>query len=205
MEEFQGNSHKSKDLPEKKIEKVIAGTASTKKTSKFKEIFMQEDVKNVKSYILTDVLVPAIKGIISDSLTNAINMFLYGENARPRGKSYQSSNNSGVLSRISYRSYYDDPREAEKKRSASSLSDVIFDDIIVDSKKDVQIFLETMDDIIKMYGQASVSDAYEMAGMTAPYTGNRYGWTDFSRAHDVRLKDGRYLIKLHKASPIQTN
>ena len=67
MENYKPNSHKakeeaSKNVPEKKIEKVISGTAKSKKKSevrKLTDVFISEDVDSVKSYILLDVLVPA--------------------------------------------------------------------------------------------------------------------------------------------------
>lgn len=79
MEEYKPNSHKSKEeqkdlVPEKRVEKVISGTVKPKKKSemqKFADVFISEDVNNVKSYIVMDVLVPAIKKAISDIVTNA--------------------------------------------------------------------------------------------------------------------------------------
>lgn len=72
MEEYKPNSHKSKEerkesIPEKHVEKVISGTVKPKKKSemqKFADVFISEDVNNVKSYIVMDVLVPAIKKAI---------------------------------------------------------------------------------------------------------------------------------------------
>lgn len=95
MEEYKPNSHKSKEeqkdlVPEKRVEKVISGTVKPKKKSemqKFADVFISEDVNNVKSYIVMDVLVPAIKKAISDIVTNGIDMILYGE----AGKSKKNS------------------------------------------------------------------------------------------------------------------
>ena len=69
MEEYKPNSHKikggaEKSCSEKRVEKVISGTVKSKKKSemqKFADVFISEDVNNVKSYIVMDVLVPAIK------------------------------------------------------------------------------------------------------------------------------------------------
>lgn len=69
MEEYKPNSHKSKEEqqtapPEKKVEKVVSGSVKSRKKSeiqKFADVFIQEDAQKVKSYILMDVLVPAVK------------------------------------------------------------------------------------------------------------------------------------------------
>ena len=91
MEQYGGNSHKMKDeqkaLPEKsseekKVGKVISGSAKSKKKGemqKFADVFISEDVGNVKSYIFMEVLVPAVKKAISDIVTNGVDMILYGE------------------------------------------------------------------------------------------------------------------------------
>ena len=62
MEEYKPNSHKSKEeqknlVPEKRVEKVISGTVKSKKKSemqKFADVFISEDVNNVKSYIVME-------------------------------------------------------------------------------------------------------------------------------------------------------
>lgn len=51
---------------------------------KFADVFISEDVNNVKSYIVMDVLVPAIKKAISDIVTNGIDMILYGETGKSK-------------------------------------------------------------------------------------------------------------------------
>ena len=60
MDDYKPNSHKFKEeqkesTSEKKVEKVISGTAKSKKKNeiqKFADVFISEDVNNVKSYIL---------------------------------------------------------------------------------------------------------------------------------------------------------
>ena len=116
MEEYKPNSHKSKEeqkdlVPEKRVEKVISGTVKPKKKSemqKFADVFISEDVNNVKSYIVMDVLVPAIKKAISDIVTNGIDMILYGE----AGKSKKNS----TASKVSYQKYYDSGKRIIRHR-----------------------------------------------------------------------------------------
>ena len=67
-------------MEEKRAEKVISGTAKTKKNEmrKLTDIFISEDVANVKNYILMDVLVPSIKKAIYDIVVNSLDMSLFG-------------------------------------------------------------------------------------------------------------------------------
>ncbi|MDR1066191.1 MAG: hypothetical protein LBL35_01980 [Clostridiales bacterium] len=202
MDEYKPNSHKAKEArqeflpPEKKIEKVIAGAARPKKKNelqKFADIFMSEDVNNVKSYILLDVLIPAAKKAISDIVTNGIDALLYGETGGAKKNS--------MSSKVSYRSYYE--RENNRKDYTISRTKTGYDcdDIILDSRGEAEAVLSRMDEIISAYGLVSVADLYDLVGVTGDYTGNKYGWTDIRSADIIRIKDG-YLIRMPKARPL---
>ena len=105
MEEYKSNSHKSRqnqndDIPEKRVEKVVSGSVKSKKKNglqKITNVFVPEDVDDVKSYIFEDIVVPAVKDIILD----AVRAFL-GVSGNSRG------GRSSTSSKISYRKYYDD-------------------------------------------------------------------------------------------------
>ena len=68
MEEYKSNSHKSRqnqndDIPEKRVEKVVSGSVKSKKKNglqKITNVFVPEDVDDVKSYIFEDIMVPAV-------------------------------------------------------------------------------------------------------------------------------------------------
>lgn len=194
MEEYKSNSHKSKEeKSEKKVEKIISGTAKSKKKNeirKFADVFISEDVENVKSYILQDIIVPAIKKAISDVVTNGIDMILYGET----GKTKKSTS-----SRVSYRDYYD---SSDRRNSYSSPRRTYsYDDIILDNRGEAEEVLIRMDELIEAYGVASVGDLYDLVGISGDYTDNKYGWTNLRNAQAVRVKDG-YLLKMPKALPL---
>lgn len=200
MEEYSSNSHKSKQQnasEEKKVTTVVSGNVKTKKKNevqKFADVFISEDVANVKSYILMDVLVPAIKKAISDIVTNGIDMILYGEAGRSK------KNNSGG-SKVSYRSYYENPSRRESSPRVRG-NDFDYDDLIFDKRGDAEAVLTAMDDIIERYQIVSVGDLYDLAHVsTDNYMVNKYGWTDIRNASIVRVRDG-YVIKLPKAMPL---
>ena len=200
MDDYKPNSHKFKEeqkesTSEKKVEKVISGTAKSKKKNeiqKFAEVFISEDVNNVKSYILLDVLIPAIKKAVSDIVTNGIDMILYGESEKTKKNS--------TSSKISYRSYYDNDRKYSYNSSAVKRG-YSYDDIILDNRGEAEDVLARMDELVATYGIASVADLYDLVGITGNYTDNKYGWTDVRSATVVRTRDG-YLIKLPKVLPL---
>ena len=204
MEQYGPNSHKSKEAQkegaassDKKVEKVISGSAKPKKKGemqKFADVFISEDVGNVKSYILMDVLVPAIKKAISDIVTNGIDIILYGETGRTRKAS------SGT--KVSYGKYYDREPDRRRDRSISSRGGYDYDDIVFETRGDAEKVLDSMNDIISQYGVVSVLDLYDLADVsTDNYAANKYGWTDISGCKAIRVRDG-YILKLPRALPL---
>lgn len=198
MEEYKPNSYRSKeehktDISEKKVKKVISGSAKSKKKGemqKFADIFISEDVSNVKSYILMEVIVPAIKKAISDVVTNGVDMILYGESGR-------SKKNSAT--KVSYGKYYNGDREP--RRTAPKVG-FDYDDIIFETRGDAESVLDAMNEIISSFNVVSVGDLYDLADVsTDNFTVNKYGWTDISGCKAVRVRDG-YILKLPKAAPI---
>jgi len=197
VEEYRSNSNKSREAlsaqPEKKVEKVISGTAKIRKKSgmqKFADIFMPEDVGDIKSYIVTTVVIPAIKKAIMD----AMDMLLYGETG--------SSRKAGSASKVSYRNFYDKGADRRDSRP-TRVSGFDYDNIIFAGRGDAEACLDAMFEIISTYGTVSVADLYDLADMppTNNYMLDRYGWADLSGSTPVRVRDG-YTLKLPRAVPL---
>lgn len=200
MENYKPNSHKSKEqkepVPEKKLEKVVQGKVTTKKkseVSKLADIFVPGDVANVKSYVIMDVLVPAVKKAISDIVTNGIDMILYGESGRTR--------KNGPASRVSYSQYYDRDRVRRDREPVAPRANYSYNDILLDNRGEAEEVLARMDELVATYGMVSVADLNELVGITGNYTDNNYGWTNIKSAYVQRVRDG-YLLKLPRAIPI---
>lgn len=198
--DYTPNSHRSKEnqkKPEEKkvVQKVVTGTVKTKKKnelSKLADIFLPEDVQDVKSYILMDVLIPAAKKLIDDVVTGGVHMWLYGG----RGRSSSGSSTSYV----SYRNY-SDPRDS-RPRANESRSRYSCDDIVMESRGDAELVISQMDELIDMYGSVSVADLYDLVGKSCDYTDNKYGWTNIRNAEPVRVRDG-WMIKMPRAIPLK--
>ena len=134
MEEYKSNSHKSRqnqndDIPEKRVEKVVSGSVKSKKKNglqKITNVFVPEDVDDVKSYIFEDIVVPAVKDIILD----AVRAFL-GVSGNSRG------GRSSTSSKISYRKYYDDRDRRDSgnvSRTLDTITMISFWNLVVKQK-----------------------------------------------------------------------
>lgn len=202
MAEYPNNSHSAREKidtaagkTEKKLDKVVTGAARTKKKSearKFINIFVPDDTENVKSSILSDVIVPGVKAAIAD----VISIVLFGDTGRIGGRKSGGS-------RIAYQKYYDDRRDDRREygrpRAAVGFE---YDDIVFETRGDADLVLDQLESAIAKYDVASVADLYDLAGVTCRnYTANRYGWSDIQAAKVVRTSDG-YVIRLPRAVQI---
>ncbi len=201
MNDYQGNSHKSKEevskevMPPKKVEQVATGKTRRKnEVRKLADAFITEDVHSVKDYIIQDVLLPAAKKAISEMVSSGIDMLLYGE-AKSKNRSGRNE------SRVSYTKYYDRERERDYDRGTRTRTrGYDYDDIILDTRREAEEVLDRMQDLIDTYGMVSVADLYDLVGINGSYTDNKYGWTQLRSADVQRVRDG-YLLKLPKALP----
>lgn len=198
MEDYKPNSHKSKELApvsEKKVEKVVQGTVKAKKKNgidKLKDNFISEDAVNIKTYVVMDVLIPAVKKAICDIVKNGVDMILYGESGR---------SNRRPSEYVSYDRRYSD-RGGDRYRAADrARTGYSYDDIILETRGEAEDVLARMDELIERYGMVSVADLYDLVGITGNYTDNKYGWTNIRNAEPVRVRDG-YMLRLPKATSL---
>lgn len=201
MDDYKPNSNRFKEgkvdepvVREKKVEAITTATVKKKgEMKKFTDIFISEDVGSVKSYILMDVLVPAIKKAISDIVTNGIDMVLYGESGRTKRP-------GSTASKVSYRGYYNQDQPVARTTARTAAYD--YDDVILPTRGEAEEVLSRIDDLIATYGVVSVADLYDLVNVSCNYTDNKYGWTNLVNVVPVRASGGGYILKLPRALPL---
>lgn len=203
IEDLKPNSHVYKEsIKEEKKEKIQpvvkkADVVSTKKplSKKFAETFIEEDVADVKSYILMDVIIPGIKNTILDVLS----MMFFREPYRgQRGGSrddhydysarykYRGSSNS----RSRRRDRDDDEYQQDDKTD--------YRNIILRNRSDAEEVVDQMRKRIRQYDTASIADLFDLIDVSGKYTDNNWGW---DREEDIgirRVSQG-YLIDVSEA------
>ena len=198
MEEFKPNSHKSKELtpvPEKKVEKIVKGTVKSKKKNgidRLKDNFISEDAANIKTYVVMDVLIPAVKKAICDIVKNGVDMILYGESGRSNRRPYEY---------VSYDRRYLDRGDSRFYNADRARIGYSYNDIILETRGEAEDVLARMDELIELYGMVSVADLYDLVGITGNYTDNKYGWTNIRNAEPVHVRDG-YMLRLPKVTSL---
>ena len=205
LSSMPSNSNKSRQEPQKKeIVPVVGAGVAKRKTNmgkKFADTFFSESVKDVKKYVIEDVLMPSIKDTFLDIIFQGLSMLLTGDPGRGRGKSRLTSQSSGYKPpKASYTSYYDEPEKT--RRSYASRNTYSLEDLIVESKGDAERILDGMIDILGSYKVVTVGDLYMLAGLSTEPSDFNYGWTNLENASSKRVNGG-YLIDLPRARDIR--
>lgn len=200
MDNYKPNSNRYNELKAqqtieeangKKLESVVNGNVSMrKKTSlrKVADIFFQRDINDVKTYLLTDVLIPEIRDAIYNLAMNGLDMMLYD------GKRTHKTSSNPM--RINYGAKFNQPTRPESSSSPRTKSGLNFDDVIFDDRMDAEEVLNQMLNIIEQYDSVSVADFCELAGIPSEYPERKYGWTSLGAAEVKRISGGGYILKL---------
>lgn len=164
---------------------------STKKpmSKKFTETFLTEDSKDIKSWLLLDIIIPGIKNTILDILS----MMFFGETA---SRSRKSSGSKKSTSRFNYRSCYDDDDDRERiRRRRKYYSDdrVDFRNIVLKNRSDAEEIVDELRKRIHDYDSVSVADLLDLVDIPGRYTDNNWGWDD-ERDIGIRRISSGYLI-----------
>lgn len=203
--DYQGNANKDKEKPtqrerpDKKLEKVVTGEVSQKPRGvgrKFKEVFFGGDAKNAASFVVSDVLLPALRNLIVDAVTNGAEKLIYGE-SRGRGR---SRTNYGA--RYQYNAGYPspfrpDPRERLPMGGARGIRQGRHEvnDIVIATKEEAELVAERLVDIVDQYEVASLADLYELVGLPSSHIDNKWGWTFLGNIQIRQIRQG-YLLEL---------
>ena len=211
LENIKGNSHSSKEktiISEKeKVRRVVnkSDIVSTHKSlgEKFVDTFCNETVEDVKSWLVTDVVVPGIKNTILDML----GMMFFGGGDYSRGRRDRGYDRE----RVSYNSYYSSSRDRGRHDRRDRRDDrddgpkrdgkVDYRNIIFRDGRAAKDLVDEMHRRIDDYNQVSIAEMFDMMEITGKYTDNNWGWTRKSDIGIRRVSSG-YLIDVAEAEAL---
>lgn len=167
--------------------------------------FYEEDGKSVTKYVFLNVIVPTIKKLVVDTVTNAVNVWLYGADITTK-KSNSSKYSWGGSNIINYNdiSKNNQPKPIEKVR----LSVFDYENVSFRNRGIAELVLSEMTEILDKYPVVTVADfldicTSEYAGQvanarTSEPTDHNYGWADLSTAKVAPTWNGDFVIKFPK-------
>lgn len=206
LNQYRGNSNASKqnETPEREPMQVVANGKKVPQSAgrRFISEFIADDIHTIKDYILWDVLLPAVKNAISDTVTNGIDMLLFGQ-TRTRGGNtvkritpYSSlySNNVSGNRVVKY-------NETVQDRRPRSLGGYSYQEVVLATRPEAEDVLAQMRLYLDRYGVVSVGDLYGAVGEIPDMIDNKWGWSDLSGACVQRCSDG-FILRMPRVESI---
>lgn len=197
--ETHKNSQRNTEETDKKEKKDIrqVATAKVRKQGllkRFGKSIIEDGIETAKERALNEIVVPGIKSLLFDTVTDILDSMLFGgTEGGPRG-SQRRSESRRRNDRTSYSDYYNRRSNGGHRAYESEGRSYEPDDVILNTRADAREVLEELDFIIRKYGQASVADLYDLVGITGVWTDNQYGWTSLRSATIRPIRDGFMLV-----------
>lgn len=226
MEEFPSNSIEQSTTPkvrrpipsddapdvqspaggEKVIKKIVKGGAiKRKKTlgSRFREAIGGKDGQSITDYLITEVLGPAFKDMVTDAVIQGVERLVYGEAQHTTRRTANRRGPVGSSNHISYNRYSTTPREtAGPRMSPRGRASHDFGEIELRTRAQAEATIAQMQEFIDRFGHTSVADLYEMVDLDAEFTDEKWGWHDLYGADVRRTRSGTYILILPRTEPI---
>jgi hypothetical protein len=218
--DYVSNSKKSKEPEEepkekvtvtKRVEKVVTGPVVEKKPTvgkKMRGIFFGPGVKSTGEYIYYEILIPALRDLVVDTVSRGVNRAVYGESTYgPRRRGNERS------SRITYdrvpmrdRVYETTGRERERAhipdqpmRPKNRRGGLEF---VLQTRAEAEGVVEQLSAALEKYDVVSVADLRDALGHKIQYTDNAWGWTVLNDVEIRQVRDG-WLLDLPPAEALR--
>jgi hypothetical protein len=205
--EFPSN-RKAAPMPaqdEKKVTKIVDGRVIRRKAplgKRFAQLFVAGDSRTVSQYVFMDVILPALKDLVTDTVTTSVERMIFGESRGP------SRRPGGVSNYVSYNRFAQpasstprpgmaprDHNPAGRTISRQAKAEHNTDEIILDSRHAAEEVLASLFDLMTKYETVSIADLYDFVGIERNFADEKWGWTDLTGASVSRTRDG-YLLNL---------
>jgi hypothetical protein len=205
--DYPGNSKNPRPAtppaePTKNIESVVTSEVVARKKGfgkRVKEIFIGGDSKTVVQYVVSEVLVPQLKDMLTEGVSSGFERLIYGESSRRRPGA-RPGGGSRPTNYTNYAQRGNNPigRVANQDRPATaSLRTHPIEDLLFPSRVEAEAVLERMFDVLEKYQAVTVADLYAMIEWSSNHIDHKWGWEDLHNASVQRVRDG-YVLNLSR-------
>lgn len=197
------NSHKSKqntpdDETPKQVERVVKTEVVVQKKSsstRLKTLLFGTDAKTAATYVVADVVLPAVRKMIFESISAGAERMLYGDNVPGRRPSVLDGR-----TRVSYNMPPGrrDPRvnlPGQPPRPALRTQSRQSDDLVFGTREEAELVVTRLIDIVDQYQVASVADLYDLVGLPSSHVDQKWGWTYLTNTQVRQVRNG-FLLEL---------
>jgi len=208
VENFPSNSQNpratTEDKPtERVVPRLVEGTATRRKKplgKRMREMFLADGDGSVMDFVFGEVLIPAMKDMVTDAVSQGFERMIYGE-TRSSVRRNRPSSAFGNTQHTNYNARYAPNQRHDNRPTTNRRTRAPFDDIVIPSRSEAIDVLHALNEEIGKYEVVSVRALYEMVGLEFHFTDEKFGWSDLSSAGIRRVSNG-YLLDLPRAEPI---
>jgi hypothetical protein len=209
MVEFPSNSKSSQPpkAEEKVVESVVSGEVTSRKKSlgrRLREVLIGGDTKSVINYVVTDVLIPQAKDMLSEAVSSGIERLIYGDSRPSSRYGRRPGVGPGPTNYSQYSTRGNNPigrQGFQDRRPNASVSTETIDDILLATRVEADTVMDRMFDLLRDYESVSVADLRSLIGWSSQFTDQKWGWTDLQGAGVRRVREG-YILALPKIVPL---
>lgn len=203
----------------KKVQKVVNTPVKTVKKGVVERLVLHmigpDGIRAIGRQLGHEIIVPAIKNVLADSITSGTRMALFGERDGQTGgyrggytggsyRNYQGSSSSPSANRYNYAQSYQGVNHqgqgtmAPRNQSFKNSIPVYF----MDSRKEAEDVIGALLELIDDYGVASLNDYYDLIGVDGSYADFQWGWRNLDVARIMVGTDG-FFIEFPKLEKVQ--
>ena len=199
--DYQGNSHKQREAKEVRDDKVVERVVTTDVivtppgfAKKLKGIFFGGEFRSVRGYIIADVLLPAARNALFDTIVEGSKRTIFGDSLAHRVRQPE------MRSRVQYGSMHNRPYQStmlpgQPPRNPVRINFRDSNEYLIETREEAHDVLERMIDIIDKYDVASQADLLVMLGQIVSPIDNKWGWTHLHNAEVRQVRNGYMLQK----------
>lgn len=210
--DYPGNSKKARQEPaaeKEKVTKIVTGQVIKKKPGLMAKLFgnsVSEDSGTISEFVVTEVLLPAAKNMISETVSMMLDAMREGVERTIFGDSRSSRSSGRRTTYTSYNTRYGgrtrpEDRDGRPVMSRQQRAQHDFGEIILANRGDAEEVLDRLRDLVAEYDVATVNDFYDLVGLTGEFTDDKWGWTDLRDAR-VQPVRGGYVLRMPRTRPI---
>jgi len=204
MQDFPANSQKAKEASEPRQPVKPVTTAETVRRKrglghKFKDTFFGGDSRGAVEFVILGIMIPAVKDMMFDALTEGVRYRIYGDSRVRRGASSGYSG-LGQATYNNYTSYSTPPTKAQQQahpslsRGAQARHDL--SGLVIPTRIDAQEVIDQMFEILSRHGSVNVAELYELVDIRPSHTDVKWGWTSLLGAKAVPRRGGGFMLDL---------
>lgn len=202
MQDFPANSQKAKatEAPREKVQPVTSATTGGRRKRglgrQFRSTFLGGSARDAGEYMVTDVVVPAIRDMLYDALQSGLDRLIYGEKASGRTRNSIITQNLGS---VPYDSINKPTRATQQARTLSRKSRArhSLEELVIPTRHEAEDVIDRMYDILSQSGDVTVADLYTLTGIRPDHTDVKWGWYSLKGAKAMpRRRQGGFLLDL---------